>query len=194
MPTPVPSCALLFRGGELLSFARRCDRSGPLQRLGHEQPRHARAGDDIFGGVVAASRALGAARWRHSGAAACALSRDDDRQRICRYLTAPYKCRCNFLAFSAADGRSRLYPQARHAGEREPPGDLMKEVECAGRGPLMLGRPASSGDRMRLGSRRSAPAGRHPRPYKTGEQGRRRSPRSRSFCSRCLICRGGRFA
>ena len=46
MPTPVPSCALLFRGGELLSFARRCDRSGPLQRLGHEQPRHARAGDD----------------------------------------------------------------------------------------------------------------------------------------------------
>jgi hypothetical protein len=128
---------------------------------------------------VAASRALGAARWRRSGAAACALSRDDDRQRICRYLTAPYKCRCNFLAFSAADGRSRLYPQARHAGEREPPGDLMKEVECAGRGPLMLGWPASSGDRMRLGSRRSAPAGRHPRPYKTGEQGRRRSPRSR---------------
>src|SRR5580704_9868072 len=108
--------------------------------------------------------------------AACALSRDDDRQRICRYLTAPYKCRCNFLAFSAADGRSRLYPQARHAGEREPPGELMKEVECAGRGPLMLGWPASSGDRMRLGSRRSAPAGRHPRPYKTGEQGRRRSP------------------
>jgi hypothetical protein len=26
MPTPVPSCAVLFRGGELLSFARRCDR------------------------------------------------------------------------------------------------------------------------------------------------------------------------